>query len=108
MQVVLMSATLDSDLLAQYFGDCQTLAAGGHTHPVEQFFLEDVFEMTEYRLDAEGPAALRVKPTSSKNKALQKTSTSKQKLVQVLDFPKLMKLQHNQIPRQSLQSLRFP
>ena len=83
-QVVLMSATLDSDLLAQYFGNCEMLAAGGRTHPVEQFFLEDIFEITEYRLDAEGPAALKVRSGSSlKNKTLQKASTSKQKLVQV-------------------------
>ena len=82
-----MSATLDSDLLAQYFGNCQALAAGGRTHPVEQLFLEDVFEFTEYHLDAEGPAALRVRAgSSSKTKALQKASTSKQKLVQVAGF----------------------
>ncbi len=80
-----MSATLDSDLLAQYFSNCQTLAAGGRTHPVDHFFLEDVFEMTEYRLDADGPAALRVIAGSSKGKALQKASTSKQKLVKVVN-----------------------
>lgn len=78
-----MSATLDSDLLAQYFGNCQVLAAGGRTHPVEQFFLEDVFELTEYRLDSEGPAALRPTAAFNKNKALQKASASKQGLVKV-------------------------
>ncbi len=50
-QVVLMSATLDSDLFASYFGGCPALAAGGRTFPVEQVFLEDVYEMIGYRLD---------------------------------------------------------
>ncbi len=39
-QVVLMSATLDSDLFARYFGGCPVLAAGGRTFPVEHHFLE--------------------------------------------------------------------
>lgn len=86
-QVILMSATLDSNLLAHYFGDCQTLAAGGRTHPVQQFFLEDIYDFTGYRLDAEGPASLKHTPGSAlQNKALKKASTSKQKLVQVEGF----------------------
>lgn len=78
-----MSATLDSSLFARYFGDCPTLAAGGRTFPVDQLFLEDVYEMTQYRLDAEGPAALRRHVDSSKQKALQKASGSRQGLVKV-------------------------
>ena len=39
-QVVLMSATLDSDLFARYFGNCAVLAAGGRTFPVQHHFLE--------------------------------------------------------------------
>ncbi len=39
-QVVLMSATLDSDLFARYFGNCAVLAAGGRTFPVLHHFLE--------------------------------------------------------------------
>jgi HrpA-like RNA helicase len=35
-----MSATLDSDLFARYFGGCPVLAAGGRTFPVEHHFLE--------------------------------------------------------------------
>ena len=40
LQVVLMSATLDSDLFARYFGNCAVLAAGGRTFPVQHHFLE--------------------------------------------------------------------
>ena len=35
-----MSATLDSDLFARYFGGCAVLAAGGRTFPVQHHFLE--------------------------------------------------------------------
>ena len=78
-----MSATLDSDIVAQYYDNCPTLAAGGHTYPVEQLFLEDIYEFTEYRLDAEGSAALKSKGGLSKSKALQTASASKQALVKV-------------------------
>ncbi len=46
VQVVLMSATLDSNLFAHYYGDCPVLVAGGRTFPVEHYFLEDTYELT--------------------------------------------------------------
>lgn len=82
-QVVLMSATLDSGLFSDYFGGCGALAAGGRTFPVEQLFLEDVYEMLGYRLDTEGPAALRRVAESRQQKALQKATGAKQGLVKV-------------------------
>ena len=41
-----MSATLDSNLFARYYGDCPVLVAGGRTFPVEHHFLEDTYELT--------------------------------------------------------------
>lgn len=35
-----MSATLDSHLFAQYFGDCPVLTAEGRTFPVTHMYLE--------------------------------------------------------------------
>lgn len=46
MQVVLMSATLDSDMFARYYSNCSVLTAGGRTFPVEQHYLEDAYELT--------------------------------------------------------------
>lgn len=46
-----MSATLDSDMFARYYGGCPVLTAGGRTFPVEQHFLEDAYELTGYALD---------------------------------------------------------
>ena len=59
LKVILMSATLDSDLIASYFGGCPTLHAPGRTFPVEQLFLEDAMEVTGYVLAPDAPAALR-------------------------------------------------
>lgn len=80
-QVILMSATLDSSLLTSFF-DCQVLAAGGRTFPVEHLFLEDAYELTEYRLDDGSPAALTARQ-SGQSKALQKASASRKALVKV-------------------------
>ena len=82
LQVVLMSATLDSDLIAKYFGNCPTLAAGGRTFLVDHLFLEDVYELTQYKLDAEGPTARRP-CTDTRRNALQSVSQSKQAIVKV-------------------------
>lgn len=59
LKVVLMSATLDSALFSDYFGDCPVLHAQGRTFPVEQLFLEDCYQATGYVLDADSSAALR-------------------------------------------------
>lgn len=72
-----MSATLDSDLFARYYGGCPVLTAGGRTFPVQQHFLEDVYEATGYRLDAEGPSAHRGKRDKAKQRQLQNTASSR-------------------------------
>lgn len=59
LKVILMSATLDAGLLADYFGGCPVLHALGRTFPVQQFYLEDVYEATGYVLAADAPVALR-------------------------------------------------
>ncbi|GIL59638.1 hypothetical protein Vafri_14371, partial [Volvox africanus] len=59
LKVVLMSATLDAKLFANYFGGCPVLQAAGRTFPVSRLFLEDVYEATGYRLASDAPAALR-------------------------------------------------
>lgn len=59
MQVILMSATLDSHLFANYFGGAPALAAGGRTFPVDHLFLEDAHDLIGYHLDAESNCAVR-------------------------------------------------
>jgi len=51
-QVILMSATMNSEMFASYFGGCPIVEIPGFTHPVQQFFLEDAVEVTGVDLRA--------------------------------------------------------
>eukprot|EP00850_Spirogloea_muscicola_P015416 SM000117S25536 [mRNA] locus=s117:306081:317487:- [translate_table: standard] len=59
LKLVLMSATLDADLYSAYFAGCPVIQGKGRTHPVEMIFLEDIYEMLEYKLASDSPAALK-------------------------------------------------
>ena len=76
LRVVLMSATLDADRFASYWGDdTQRINIPGRTFPVEDFILEDVLSMTGYvppknpkkkghrRFDKSGPGSIPRKAT---------------------------------------------
>jgi HrpA-like RNA helicase len=43
-----MSATADSDRFSRYFGGAPLIEIPGQTHPVEDFYLEDVIRATQY------------------------------------------------------------
>jgi HrpA-like RNA helicase len=45
-----MSATLDAEKFARYFWNCPVLHIPGFTFPVKEFYLEDVLQMTGFRL----------------------------------------------------------
>ncbi|XP_044748231.1 putative ATP-dependent RNA helicase DHX57 [Coccinella septempunctata] len=51
LKIILMSATLNADLFASYFGSVPIIKVPGRTFPVEQFFLEDIFESIHYVLE---------------------------------------------------------
>ncbi|XVE67464.1 hypothetical protein DITRI_Ditri08aG0163400 [Diplodiscus trichospermus] len=59
LKVILMSATVDSDLFSRYFGLCPVITAQGRTHPVTTCFLEDIYESINYHLASDSPASLR-------------------------------------------------
>nr|KYP51609.1 putative ATP-dependent RNA helicase DHX36 [Cajanus cajan] len=50
LRLVLMSATLNAELFSKYFGGSPTFHIPGFTYPVRAHFLEDVLEMTGYKL----------------------------------------------------------
>ncbi|KAL3510671.1 hypothetical protein ACH5RR_030072 [Cinchona calisaya] len=50
LRLILMSATLDAELFSSYFGRAPMLHIPGFTYPVRTHFLENVLEMTGYRL----------------------------------------------------------
>ena len=84
-----MSATLDSNLFSGYFGGCPVLEAGGRTFPVEQSFLEDVYELIKYKLDPQGAAALREVYDKGKQRAFEQAAGTQKAQAQVVNsYPK--------------------
>jgi len=55
LKIVLMSATLNADVFANYFNTKCVLQIPGFVHPVEDIFLEDVVKMVSYRIKADIP-----------------------------------------------------
>ncbi|XP_058826729.1 dosage compensation regulator isoform X2 [Topomyia yanbarensis] len=48
LRVILMSATIDTTLFSDYFGNCPCIEVEGRAFPVEQLFLEDCIEMVNF------------------------------------------------------------
>ncbi|KAH9637465.1 hypothetical protein HF086_012078 [Spodoptera exigua] len=66
LRVILMSATLNADLFSDYFDKVPVLEIPGRTYPVEQLFLEDIMEITNYVLEENGPYARKIKKGDKK------------------------------------------
>ncbi|XP_044488967.1 DExH-box ATP-dependent RNA helicase DExH7, chloroplastic isoform X2 [Mangifera indica] len=69
LKVILMSATVDSELFSRYFGHCPVITAQGRTYPVTTYFLEDIYDSINYRLASDSPASIRYE-TSAKEMLL--------------------------------------
>ncbi len=48
LKVILMSATVDTSLFSDYFGNCPVIEVYGRTYPVQEYFLEDVVQMLDF------------------------------------------------------------
>lgn len=48
LKVVLMSATINQELFSNYFNGAPAIEIPGFTHPVQDFYLEDILDMTSY------------------------------------------------------------
>lgn len=55
LKIILMSATLDSDRLSAYFNGAPLLHIEGLAYPVQDVYLEEIIEMTQYILPDEKP-----------------------------------------------------
>jgi ATP-dependent RNA helicase DHX29 len=78
LKVILMSATMNTQVISDYFGGCPVLGASGRTFPVKHLFLEDVYEETGYVLDAESSASHRDYQRAGQRK-LENSAGSKHK-----------------------------
>ncbi|GFT52705.1 ATP-dependent RNA helicase A protein, partial [Nephila pilipes] len=48
LRVILMSATIDTTLFQEYFGNCPIIEVSGRTFPVQEYFLEDCIQMLNF------------------------------------------------------------
>ncbi|KAL6515211.1 hypothetical protein OROHE_018843 [Orobanche hederae] len=81
LKVILMSATVDSHMLSQYFGNCPVVASQGRTHPVSTQFLEDIHEKLNYRLALDSPASINYGMSGVEKSALVGSKRGKKNLV---------------------------
>lgn len=49
VKIVLMSATLDSDVFCKYFDDCPVINVPGRCYDVDIVYLDEILSMTEYK-----------------------------------------------------------
>ncbi|KGL99604.1 ATP-dependent RNA helicase A, partial [Charadrius vociferus] len=48
IRVILMSATIDTSMFCEYFFNCPVVEVFGRTYPVQDYFLEDCIQMTQF------------------------------------------------------------
>nr|O70133.2 RecName: Full=ATP-dependent RNA helicase A; AltName: Full=DEAH box protein 9; Short=mHEL-5; AltName: Full=Nuclear DNA helicase II; Short=NDH II; AltName: Full=RNA helicase A; Short=RHA [Mus musculus] len=48
VRIVLMSATIDTTMFCEYFFNCPIIEVYGRTFPVQEYFLEDCIQMTQF------------------------------------------------------------
>lgn len=49
---------MDASVFSSYFGHCPVVKVHGRTFPVETIYLEDIYEMLDYQLASDSPAAV--------------------------------------------------
>ncbi|VDM08986.1 unnamed protein product [Wuchereria bancrofti] len=62
LRIILMSATVDTNLFTNYFGDCSVILLEGRNFPVQYYFLEDIVQMIRFL-----PSADKLKRKKSKD-----------------------------------------
>lgn len=70
LKLVLMSATLNAEAFSDYFGGCAIVSIPGRAHPVKEYRLEDILQITEYEVKEDSDYALK----STEHKLLSKSA----------------------------------
>lgn len=66
LRVILMSATLNASLFSNYFRGVPVLDIPGRTFPVEQLFLEDILERSDYVIEPDSQYCRRLNKNEEK------------------------------------------
>ncbi|BFY97660.1 hypothetical protein BsWGS_00700 [Bradybaena similaris] len=70
LRVILMSATLNTELFSEYFNYCPIVSVPGNMYPVEEFFLEDILKWTAYKNKAMDKALLKTQKSKVQEECL--------------------------------------
>jgi HrpA-like RNA helicase len=88
-KLILMSATLDSNLFTEYFNKCPFINIPGRTYPVREYFLEDILELTGYspsqRGGREGQGFRRTGGMDEKEGEVEEEEEEEEKLLEEED-----------------------
>ncbi|KAG7300118.1 hypothetical protein JYU34_015660 [Plutella xylostella] len=49
LKLILMSATMDTQIFSRYFNNCPVITIPGRLHEVQRYYLEDVLKITQYK-----------------------------------------------------------
>jgi ATP-dependent RNA helicase DHX36 len=69
LKLILMSATLNAEAFSDYFGGCAVVSIPGRAHPVKEYRLEDVLQLTEYEVDEDSDYALKARDNNRFSKS---------------------------------------
>merc|ERR1719450_1893527 len=71
LKVILMSVTLNAVLFSKYFDYCPMLHIPGYTHPVQEYFLEDLLENIDFECKMPEKEKDGIKKTKLSTRQLQ-------------------------------------
>lgn len=77
LKVILMSATMDSDLFSRYFGGAPIISIAGRTFPVQVMHLEKIIPAVDYHIEDNSPYA---RPAANKDARRRNTRKNMQQL----------------------------
>ncbi|KAL7471936.1 hypothetical protein ACHAXS_012245 [Conticribra weissflogii] len=86
LKVILMSATMDSDLFSSFFQDAPTVDVPGRTFPVAEYFLEDLLEATGHVIEEGSFHAIRDSRPDGEKSSLWVTTKGGEKRREVVDL----------------------
>lgn len=91
-KLILMSATLNAEKFADYYNGCPMIKISGFTYPVEEYYLEDVLQMTGFTF---GPCSNQSMMGRKAREAMEKRKMDAQRKYMKMILPHLYEVQMN-------------
>ncbi|XP_022125421.2 ATP-dependent DNA/RNA helicase DHX36 [Pieris rapae] len=106
LKLILMSATLDAEVLSTYFDDCPVVYIEGLAYPVTDVYLEDILKLTDYQIPKKKEKKQKWKKHEKKGKSkANEMETDIQYKAEIGPWLESIK---NNIPRDVYKTLQDP